>query len=63
MGILAQELEILDRLEDGHALDTVTNIWATVTGWLNTYVWAALVLLLLLIGGTYLLSVGRRTRT
>ncbi len=63
MGIFAQELEVLDRLEDGHALETVTNIWATVTSWLNMYVWAALVLLLLLIGGTYLLSVGRRTKT
>lgn len=60
--IIADKLWVLDRIEGGLAVDTITNIWATVTGW-DAYVWGAtLALLLLLVGITKLLSVRRRTR-
>jgi hypothetical protein len=60
--IIADKLWVLDRIKGGLAVDTITNVWATVTGW-DAYVWGATrALLLLLVGITYLLSVRRRTR-
>jgi hypothetical protein len=56
------ELWALDRI-DGSAVDTITNFWATFTGWFDGYASAVtLALLLLLVGVTYLLSVRKRTR-
>ena len=53
---IAEELWVLDRVE-GLAVDTITNVWATVTGWFDAYAWGAtLALLLLLVGITKLLS-------
>ena len=58
---IAEELWFLDRVED-LAVDTITNVWATVTGWFDAYAWGTLALLLLLVI-TCLLSIRRRTRT
>jgi hypothetical protein len=58
---IAEELWVLDRVE-GLAVDTITNVWATVTGWFDAYAWGATLALLLLLVITYLLSVRRRTR-
>ena len=61
--IIADKLWVLDRIEGGLAVDTITNVWATVTGWFDAYAWGATLALLLLLVITYLLSVRRRTRT
>jgi hypothetical protein len=61
---MSEQLWFLDRLDDGAAIDAIANVWATVKGWLDANAGGVtLVLLLLLTGGTYLLSVRRRTRT
>ena len=44
---------VLNRV-DGLAVDTITNVWATVTGWFDAYAWGAtLALLLRLVISTY----------
>jgi hypothetical protein len=45
---IAEELWVLDRVE-GLAVDTITNVWATVTGWFDAYAWGATLALLLLL--------------
>jgi hypothetical protein len=59
---IAEELWVLDRVVEGLAVDTITNVWATVTGWFDGYAWGATLALLLLLVITYLFSVRRRTR-
>ncbi len=45
----------------GLAVDIVINVWATLQGWLNANAWGStVVLLLLLLGGAYQLSIGAR---
>ena len=64
--IFADRLEALEQYKefgDGVPIKTITNMWATAAGWLDAWMWGALVALLFLIGGIYLISVGRRTRT
>jgi len=45
----------------GLAVNIVINVWATLQGWLNANAWGStVVLLLLLLGGVYQLSIGAR---
>jgi FtsH-binding integral membrane protein len=45
----------------GLAVDIVINVWGTVQGWLNANAWGStVVLVLLLLGGAYQLSIGAR---
>ena len=45
----------------GLAVNIVINVWATLQGWLNANAWwCTVVLLLLLLGGAYQLSIGAR---
>ena len=45
----------------GLAIDIVINVWATLLGWLSANAWGStVVLLLLLLGGAYQLSIGAR---
>ena len=45
----------------GVAVNIVINVWATLEGWLNAKAWGStVVLVLLLLGGVYQLSIGPR---
>jgi FtsH-binding integral membrane protein len=45
----------------GLAVNIIINVWATVEGWLNPNAWGStVVLVLLLLGGAYQLSIGPR---
>jgi peptidoglycan/LPS O-acetylase OafA/YrhL len=45
----------------GLAANIILNVWATVQGWLNANAWgSAIVLVLLLVGAVYQLSLGAR---
>ncbi len=64
--IFADQLEALEQSQefgDGWTIKTITNMWATATGWLDAWMWGVLAALLVLINGIYLISFGRRTRT
>jgi hypothetical protein len=59
--IIAEELWVLDRVERDLAVDTITNVWATVTGWFDAYVWGATLALLLLLVGDHVPTLGPQT--
>jgi hypothetical protein len=57
------ELWALDHVEDGPAVDVITNALTIVAGWFDAYTWASmLALLFLLVVITFLLAADERER-
>ena len=60
--MIAAELLALDRVEDGAAVDAITNALTIVAGWFDAYTWASMLALLFLLVVMTFLLVSRRTR-
>ncbi len=64
--ILAEKPQALEQYKEfgsGVPVETITRMWSTATGWLDVWMWGVLLGMFLLIGGSYLITLGRRTKT